>query len=516
MCRPGVWIPLLFLAVGAVAYAQQAAGKPEPYRVMPAGITGASRLLPGAGTGSKLEFQSSDAKLVEAFDWAKRQSMAYAFDNDPVGPWYEAGEPGRESFCIRDVAHQTMGGQALGLARHNQNMLRRFAENISDARDWCSLWHMTRYNVPTGGDNTNDNQFFYTLPSNFDLVDACYRMFVWTSDLSYVSDPVFLNLYDRTVNDYVQRWDLGLDKIMKRKRFMNARGDFDPKINYQFFRGHPSYDERREDFVAGMDLLATMYNGYFSYARIQRVRGNEELAQVYMKKAADVKALVNNTWWNEKEQYFYARLNGKYEFEGRSGVELLYRDIVEDGPKLKAVLSGGGRGSAEVLYKYGDPDAAYARMLDVAFGPGVRREYPEVPYTWVGALVNGTMGITMETGSPLIDEGPRRFGGTFTYSRMVKTVAGLGTKLAWAELRNLPVRANQVTVRHEGLTRTIFTNQTGPAMTWQAGFRGSHETLLVNGQPMKAVIEKGPLGRVTSSVRVIVGAGGYSTVEVPK
>ncbi len=126
------------------------------------------------------------------------------------------------------------------------------------------------------------------------------------------------------------------------------------------------------------------------------------------------------------------------------------------------------------------------------------------------------MGITMETGSPLIDEGPRRFGGTFTYSRMVKSLAGLGTKLAWAELRNLPVRANQVTVRHEGLTRTIFTNQTGPAMTWQAGFRGSHETLLVNGQPMKAVIEKGPLGRVTSSVRVIVGAGGYSTVEVPK
>lgn len=35
------------------------------------------------------------------FDWAKNQSLAYAFDDDPVGLWYEASLPGREAFCMR-------------------------------------------------------------------------------------------------------------------------------------------------------------------------------------------------------------------------------------------------------------------------------------------------------------------------------------------------------------------------------------------------------------------------------
>jgi len=50
---------------------------------------------------SKLEFDSSDARLVEGFRRARRQALAYVFDGDPVGPWYEAAEPGREAFCMR-------------------------------------------------------------------------------------------------------------------------------------------------------------------------------------------------------------------------------------------------------------------------------------------------------------------------------------------------------------------------------------------------------------------------------
>src|SRR6476659_6907269 len=36
-----------------------------------------------------LQLSSSDTRLVEAFNWAKQQAMAYVFDGDPVGPWYE-------------------------------------------------------------------------------------------------------------------------------------------------------------------------------------------------------------------------------------------------------------------------------------------------------------------------------------------------------------------------------------------------------------------------------------------
>jgi hypothetical protein len=38
-------------------------------------------------------------------------------------------------------------------------------------------------------------------------------------------------------------------------------------------------------------------------------------------------------------------------------------------------------------------------------------------------------------------------------------------------------------------------------------FEGASETLLVNGRPTKATVEKGPLGRAMSWARVVVGGG---------
>lgn len=116
---------------------------------------------PSWAADSALEFASSDPRLVRAFEWAKRQALAYAFDDgDPVGPWYEAALPGREAFCMRDVAHQAAGGHALGFARHNQNMLWRFAESVAESRDFCSYWEIDRYNRPAPVDYKNDAEFW--------------------------------------------------------------------------------------------------------------------------------------------------------------------------------------------------------------------------------------------------------------------------------------------------------------------------------------------------------------------
>jgi hypothetical protein len=499
------------LAVVLLVCAGRAQTNETGYRVVGASITGASEVRQTRGkTQSNLEFESSDARLVEGFNRAKRQAMAYVFDGDPVGPWYEAAEPGREAFCMRDVAHQSMGAHALGLARHNLNMLRRFAENISDARDWCSLWEIDRYNRPAPVDYQNDAQFWYNLPANFDILDACYRMYLWSGDQTYVNDPVFLNFYDRTVKDYVERWGLGLDEIMSRPRLLNMRGMPGNK-KFQSARGIPGYDEGDKEYVLGGDVLATQYAAYLDYARIQEVRGNVELARTFLKKAADVKSLVNNTWWNGKEQYFYARLNKDHKLEGRGGGYLLYWGVVDEGPRLQSALSQARSPYLEVLYRYGDPDAARERLLDTMTPGRSRMEYPEVPYSVIGTVVNGTMGINLDTPPATLSsvEG-------YWVAAAVKTLSGLGSNIAWAELRNLPVRANEVTVRHEGGRKTVFTNQSGPSLIWHAAFPGSHETLLVNGRAMKARTENGPMDRKDSCVRVTVGAGGTVTVEVPK
>lgn len=70
--------------------------------------------------------------------------------------------------------------------------------------------------------------------------------------------------------------------------------------------------------------------------------------------------------------------------------------------------------------------------------------------------------------------------------------------------------------RHEGTRKTVFTNQRGPALVWYAEFPGNHETLLVNGKAAKARVEKAPLGKTISLLRVTVGAGGTVTVAVPE
>lgn len=505
---------LVFLCAAAHSFGATSETQPVTtggYRIIGAGITGASQLQPDAGKQSKLTLKSSDEQLVKAFDWAKRQACSYARDEgDPVGAWYEGGEPGRESFCMRDISHQVMGGHALGLVKHNFNMLHRFAENIAESRDWCSYWGMTRMNLPRRVDYRDDSRFWYCLPANFDVVAACCRMYLWTANPAYINDPVFLNFYEHSMTDYVERWALGPEAIMTRPRLLNVRGIFDPSDKFQPNRGLPGYDEQTKGYTAGSDLIGKEYAAFVAYAYIQDMRGRQDQAQKFMEKAVELRKLINTAWWNEAGQYFYQRLDKDHKGEGRGGAIFLLHDAVDDA-KIKGALGGdnGGRGGAEILYKYGQADAAYERMLYTALDPRSRREYPETSFSWVGTLVNGTMGINLEAPAPY-DAWVKGY----WVDKVVRTLPGLGTKVAWTELSELPVRANTIAVRHDGVRKTRVINQHGPAFIWQACFAGAHESLLVNGNPAKALVEQGPLGEV-SSVRVTIGAGGGATVEVP-
>ena len=483
-------------------------------------ISSALAATPSFGAESRLSFECSDRPLADGFLWAKRQALAFAFEGDPVGPWYEAALPGREAFCMRDVAHQSTGGHALGLAAHNRNMLRRFAENISDSKDWCSYWEIDRYNRPAPVDYKSDTEFWYNLPANFDILDCCYRMYLWTGDLGYIHDPVFLNFYDRTVVDYVKRWDLDVDRVMRRKRFLNVHGALDGGKKFQFYRGDPSYSESRDEFVLGVDLLAAQSSAYLAYARIQELRGNAEAAHAFLRKAREVRALINKEWWDEKSQRFYSHLSRDYTLEGRAGSELLYRDAADEGPKARGALqhlleaikqrpSGGVEGQshhAEILYRYGVPDAAYEQLIDLTRENRDRREYPEVSYSVVGAIMTGVMGISVEPVAPSRAAEDGNF-----VDRSIKTRPA-HLNIESAAVRNLPVRANEIDVRHEGGRRTLFTNERGPSLLWQAEFAGSFETLSVNGRSVRATRENALLGRRVSWVRNVVAPG--STVRV--
>ena len=64
-----------------------------------------------------IEFSSSDTALQTAFYRAKEMALSYKGNStDPVGPWYEAALPSRNAFCIRDVSHQSIAAEVLGLS----------------------------------------------------------------------------------------------------------------------------------------------------------------------------------------------------------------------------------------------------------------------------------------------------------------------------------------------------------------------------------------------------------------
>lgn len=462
--------------------------------------------------GTQLQFSSSDQQLVKAFQWAKKQALAYAFAGDPVGLWYEAALPGREAFCMRDLSHQSMGAQALGLAAYTYNMLHHFAADISPSRDWCSYWEMDRENQPAPVDYASDAAFWYNLPANFDVLDASYRMYLWNGDSRYLDDPIFNNFYDRTMNDYVKRWSLAPDSIMSRQRWLLPLTTEEIREQHRqshFRRGIPGYNESEHGYVAGIDLLAAEYAAWCDYASIERMRGDDAGSKNAAGQAAGIKTLVNTKWWNANAKIFYSTLNAQHQLTGRDADNVLYWGVADEGEKTEAALKDllaevhhhppcaveGESHYAEILYRYGAPAAGYSVILDLATPGHCRQEYPEVSYSEIGAIATGVMGVSIVPGR----------------ETTVETLPGLTAKTVWAELRNLPIGRGVVAIRHEGIHQTAFTNIRGPALLWRAAFPGIHQKLVVNEKEMEAHTEK-QSGLAVSWVQVPVGAG--DTVEV--
>lgn len=470
---------------------------------------------------SPLALSSSETKLVAAFSWAARQASAFAFTGDAVGPWFEAALPGREAFCMRDVAHQAVGAHALGMQAHVRNMLHRFAQQVSAERDWASLWEIDRHGRPAHADYRNDRDFWYNLPANFDLLDAAWRMHLWSGDPAYLRDPDFVAFYDRSVTDYVERWALEPSRIMTRARIMNRPATVDADARFTNARGIPGYNEDTEEFVVGLDLLAAQHAGFAAYARIQEARGSTAAAREWLRKADEVKALVNERWWDPSTQSFFDYLSTSHTLGHRGPAAwnsaALYWPVATDAARQRAAVQSLVRQirsspsapieeqshHPEVLYRFGEPDAAYREILDLSRASRARREYPEVSFSVVGAVVTGVMGVSVD---PVV---PGRESALLEYfaNPHVMTLPQLPSPSAWVELRHLPVRGNDVSVRHDGHTATTFTNNRGPALVWQAAFPGRVETLLVNGVRVKATAMTLPPGRVVSVTRVVVAPG---------
>ena len=462
---------------------------------------------------SSLQFESSDKRLVQSFQWAKSQALAYAHDgSDPVGPWYEAALPGRDAFCMRDVSHQTTGAAALGLYAANRNMLSRFAAAVSPSRDWAGYWEIDKSGHTSAADYLNDNDFWYNLPANFDVLDGIVRMWRWTGDDRYLSDPAFQRFFKTTSTDYVSTWNLQPDEILKRHRIMNqhlSQGKFIQA------RGIPSYSEGERNFTVGTDLLAAEYRSFESLRLVATSRHEASLTHQYADTADKLLSLIEHRAWSEKDHHFMGFFSQDGNTHGSGDAMVLYFGATKDPTHIRAALSyvesaeylnsiGIEEESylAQTFYRYGEDHAAYERIMDLTRPDKDRREYPEVSFSVIAAIVTGTMGLEVVEG-----DNPER--------PLLHSISRLPKSSDSATIAGVRIRGNVVNLEHRGDQRSTLTNHSGPTLHWQATFPGKIPFLIVNGHSVRASASADAAGAPISWVITDVAPGASAVVSQP-
>lgn len=452
----------------------------------------------------RVEFECNDLLLERGFYWAKATALAYAHEGDAVGDWYEASLPGRDAFCMRDVAHYAVGGQVLGLLSHNKNMLRKFAQNISETRKYCSYWEITRNDEPLRNDYTSDTDFWYNLPANFDVLQTCWKLFCWTNDHDYLHLADLNAFYNATVTDYISAWDRNGDGIPERATPGSRLGI-------------PSYEERDEyaDALMMSDLIALQAQAFDAYARIHRMKGNDYLYDRYTRKAAELRAYYDREWWDAKSNSFRSVMlaDGSFAPPSDTGEDLgilpLYYGLITDPDKRAVQLEKMKRcDSAFVEYLTYLPEVfdqadlredAYRYLLKLTDPRLERREYPEVAFSVIGAVATGIMGVQPQAERELI-----------------ATHAKLPEALHHAQLRNLPALGGEIFVEQLANTATVLYNHTGKTVRWQAAFDGDVETIFINGRAQTAGHGTMPGGKPYSYVETTLENGHQAKVEITK
>lgn len=415
------------------------------------------------GQSGGVAFKSTDAALQTAFIRAKEMALSYkGKPDDPVGAWYESALPPRSAFCMRDVAHQSIGGEILGLSTANKNMLRLFVKNISESKDWCSYWEISHLGKPAVEDYRNDKEFWYNLNANFDILNTNWKLYLWTGDEEYINGDDFENFNEKSVKDYIDRWVLQADSLLIRPAHPNAPIPFNLKDSFHRCRGLPSYSEGVPNIKMGIDLVGAIYRGLMSYALIMDVKGQPDVAKEFRVKASAYQNSLDALWWNDGS----SRYNTFYSNDNKFGMEegetfLLWFDALKEGERKEKTIQHllSKNWNVEnlsyfplIMYQNGQAARAYDYMLHLTDPATARREYPEVSFGVIKGFVEGLMGV----------EADARIDQITTLYR--------GKNKDTSELKDVPILKTTISIKHIGNKVTMLTNYGKKQILWQPKF----------------------------------------------
>ncbi len=461
-----------------------------------------------------VQFSSSLTEVEHAFTWARDKALSFAHDgSDPVGFWYEAALPNREAFCMRDVSHQCIGAEILGLSEHNYNMMQKFAQNISASRDYCSFWEINRYDLPAPVDYRSDQDFWYNLPANFDVIFSLNRLYNWSGNRQYLQGEDFKKFCELSLNEYVDHWDLGHDKVLGRNRLLHMATD--DSLKFGSHRGIPTYNEGGRGMARlGIDMSASLVAAYRSYAQMLEWQGDSVLAKAYTDRAADEDSFLYDFWWdanrNEFKSIWYQDSTFDYFFIGNDQAflhYLFYFEVLQDAQYIRPLVQAYEDNYQELIvelksylpiisYEFGDQQLANKMIVELCSEDNHRRDYPENSFTVVEHITRGLMGLAADAADTLLS-----------------TISRLPQDTDWAAMTDLCVLGGQLDLRHEGQHRTVLTNKGIAAIAWQPQFQGEHDFLYIDGEKVDAVVTDSYRGKM-SHVLVPVEPGKSLAVAV--
>ncbi len=481
----------------------------------------------------RVVMESSNQYLEDTFNWAANkldQFVMTGTEDGPINvpqasgetadyiPSYWAGYYDRTAFYTRDFVHQATGAQIAGLAEENYSMFSAFAKECTEARQWYTVWALNFDGSVYTMDYYHDDLFVREVPAQFELVEKAYKQYLWSGDERYIWDETLWSFYTNVMTNYVDTHDENGNGVAQ-------------EVGTGIFYGSCTYNERGNQVIEAGDAIGSQYQATLAYAGMLKARGEEEAAEEWYQKAADLKAYFNDDWSiaEEMDSEYVSSWgpNGeKYsDFAKETSWFIPLKMVSEAGERNDAYIDfilenlGDGIGTTstapsnieaytyipDMLFLYNRSDDAWKWMkyiTSIKDEPherpiqGTNGDYPEISFTFVSQVIEGMMGVEPDAG-----EG------------FVATVPRLPKEVPDATANYMQIGDYELNLTHTGNTESTLTNSADKAITWEARFYGDYEYIMIGGNVVKAQ-QKELNGELVSYASAEVAAGASMTAKV--
>jgi hypothetical protein len=224
--------------------------------------------------------------------------------------------------------------------------------------------------------------------------------------------------------------------------------------------------------------------------------------------AEQARTLILDRFWRSESAEFCTLITTDKSCVSQGGMEtyLLLNRVLHDKIRIDSVIDAILNNHVnieirshhpEILYHYGFPEEARSILLEISDPATERRDYPEVSFAVVGAMLQGMMGIDIDVPNGLLETRPN-----------------LSEETPSAGIKGVPFGAGTIEVEHGSVRSSTVLNASPTPISWRACFYGAFEQLRVDGKAENAAVVQDWRGRHESCLDVSIEAGQTHTVTV--